>query len=69
MEDSPRATFLQTTIPTVWMGEHPIVAASKLALQRALIIAMEILDKAFTKRCGAVDGTITSRKPTSTNEA
>lgn len=44
----PTGDFSSDDDPTVWMGEHPIVATSKLALQRALIIAMEILDKAFT---------------------
>ena len=34
--------------PTVWMGELPVVAASQLALKRAVIVAMEILDKAYT---------------------
>ena len=34
--------------PTVWMGELPVVAAAQLALKRAVIVAMEILDKAYT---------------------
>ena len=34
--------------PTVWMGQQPLIAASRLPLQRAVIVAMEILDKAFT---------------------
>ena len=35
--------------PTVWMGEQPIASASRLPVQRAVVVAMEILDKAFTE--------------------
>ena len=51
----PTGDFNEDETPTTWMGKQPIVAASKLALQRAVVVAMEILDKAFLQ-CSASAG-------------
>jgi len=46
--DDPFANDETYGDPNVWMGQQPMIAASRLPLQRAVIVAMEILDKAFT---------------------
>ena len=60
----PTGDFDENLTPTVWMGQQPIIAASKLALQRAVVVAMEILDKAFTKTAASTSGKSRLGSPT-----
>ena len=60
----PTGDFDENLSPTVWMGQQPIIAASKLALQRAVVVAMEILDKAFAHAAASTSGKSRLGSPT-----